>query len=58
MAYKLIRFTPSSNPTQLLTQDLSLIAGLMLATGANTILIAGASTGLNLESQTPQTNLL
>ena len=35
---------------QLLTQDLSFIAGLILATGANTMLIAGASTGLNLGS--------
>ena len=30
----------------------------MPATGANTILIAGVSTGLSLESQTPQTNIL
>ena len=30
----------------------------MPATGTNTMSIAGASTGLNLESQTPQTNLL
>ena len=30
----------------------------MLTTSTNTILIAGTSTGLSLESQTPQTNLL
>ena len=35
---------------QLLTQDLSLIAGLMPATSTNTMPIAGASTGLSLES--------
>ena len=50
--------TPSGNPTQPLTQDSSLIAGLMPATGANTTPIAGASAGPSSGSQTPQTDLL
>ena len=50
MAYKPIRFTPLGNLMQLLTQDLSLIAGLMPATSINTMLIAGASASLNLGS--------
>ena len=50
MAYKPTRSTPSGNLMQPLTQDLSFIAGLMLATGANTTPIARASTGLNLGS--------
>ena len=50
MAYKPIRFTPLGNLTQLLTQDLSFIVGLMPATGANTTLIAKASIGLSLGS--------
>ena len=50
MAYKLTKSTPSGNLMQPLTQDLSLIAGLMPATGVNTILIVRASIGLNLGS--------
>ena len=50
MAYKLTKSTPLGNLMQLLTQDLSLIAGLMPATNINIILIAKASAGLNLGS--------
>ena len=50
MAYKPTKFTPLGNPTQLLTQDLSFIAGLIPATNINTMLIAKASTGPSLGS--------
>ena len=50
MAYEPTKFTPLGNLMQLLTQDLSLIAGLMLATSINTTPIAGASIGLSLGS--------